>query len=144
LILKESRGQRKSFSSSPVLGLVLMVGRTENATHPSAAHSAVHASASLVLVLVAALLATLGDDPRGTLTRDSKSRWNGREVERLTNEITERDDKFRSLDRPAGDELACGAGGELDLLFGSQQDDVRERGFDGVADAPCAVAEPTA
>ena len=80
MTLKQARDLRECSSSSPLPGIILptllMACRTEAAAHPTA----IHAPASLALVLVAALLFALGYDPRGTLTRDGEPRRNSREV----------------------------------------------------------------
>jgi hypothetical protein len=115
--------------------IILMGGCTEDAAHPSSADTA-----AVLALVFPAFLPALADDPRGTLTRDRNTWRDRREVERFANEVAKRDDELRRLDRAAGDELTRGAGGELDLLLGSQQDDVRERGFDGVAEAPRTLA----
>jgi len=109
-------------------------------SHHSAAHAGTHPTAATALVFAAAFLAALGYDLSGSLTRDREARWDGREVQRLPDEVAERDDEFRGLDRVTGDRLARGAGGELNLFFGSEQNDVRERGLDDIVDSPRALA----
>ncbi len=79
---------------------------------------------TLSLVLASAVRSALGDDPRGTLTRNRELRGDGCEVERLANRVAERDDEFRGLHGAAGNELACGARGQAHLLFGAEQDEV--------------------
>jgi hypothetical protein len=80
--------------------IILMGGCTEDTAHPSSAHTATHSAAVLALVFPA-FLPALADDPRGTLTRDRNTWRDRREVERFANEVAERDDEFRRLDRAA-------------------------------------------
>jgi hypothetical protein len=60
-------------------------------------------------------------------------------VQRLPNEVAERDDKLRGLDIASGNELARGVRGETHVLFGTEQNDVRKRRLDRVANPPRTV-----
>jgi hypothetical protein len=100
----------------------------DHAAADTAGAGAAHtAAATFTIVLAVAFLPGLGDgDPRGSLTRYCEPSWDGGEVQRLPNEVAERDDKLCGLDIAAGNELARGVRGETHLLFGTEQNDVRK------------------
>ncbi len=75
----------------------------------------------------------------GALHRYGEVRRDRVEVEGLADEVAERDDEVVGVDRVSGDQLARGALGEAHLLLGAEQDDVRQRRLDGVADLPGAL-----
>jgi hypothetical protein len=84
---------------------IFMGGCTEDAAHPSSAHNATHSAAAVLALAFPAFHPALADDPRGTLTRDRNTWRNRREVERFANEVAERDDELRRLDRAARDAI---------------------------------------
>jgi hypothetical protein len=67
--------------------LVLLVTRPTEVNSQHAAPATTHTTASLALVFATTFLVALGDDPRGALTRDREARRDGRETERLADEV---------------------------------------------------------
>ncbi|MDI4655878.1 hypothetical protein [Xanthobacter autotrophicus] len=73
------------------------------------------------------------------MLRDGKIRRDRPDVERLADEIAQRHHKLIRVDGASGSQLAHGAFREANLLFGSEQDDVRKRCLHRVADTAPAV-----
>ena len=108
----------------------------------SGAHPRTHSSpatafpASLRIIRPSVTLATTGTASaraRGSLIRQHDVGGNRIEVKRVTNEISQRDDEIVGMYPTALDEFARGIRREPYLIFGTEQDDVRQRSLDGVA-----------
>ena len=69
------------------------------------------------------------------MPRDLDVGGDGREVERLTDEVAERCHEFRRVDRAARGHIGRGLSGQADVFFCAEQNNVGEGGLDGVTDA---------
>lgn len=110
------------------------------ASNPAAAaHTTTAAAAPASVVLAATASAARRRRTRGSLHRDGQVRRDWVEIERITHERTERHNQLVRVDRVARDQLANRPVREPDMLLGTEQDDVGQRGLDCVADPACAV-----
>lgn len=73
------------------------------------------------------------------LAGDDHARRNRRQVQRLADERAQRGDQRRGLDPPSGDHVLGGLRGETHLFLGAEEDHVRQRGLDRVADPSPAL-----
>ena len=85
-------------------------------------------------------VATLGPAPgrRGpcrALPRNGKSGRDRRQVQHAADEVAQRQHQLGGVDRAPFGQLGGGAGGQLHLFVGTEQQDVRQRRLDRIADA---------
>lgn len=61
------------------------------------------------------------------------------QVERAADKAAQADDQFGRMDRTARRQVAGRLPGQAAVFFGTEQQDIRQGGFDRVADAACAL-----
>ena len=81
-----------------------------------------------------------GSRPRRPLLRNTHAGRDRGQVECFADEIAQRYHQLGGLHRPALRQLGGGSGGQAHLVVGAEQDDVGQRCFHRIANAPCTVA----
>lgn len=113
-------------------------------TPHASAHSATATSSTrttaLGIALVAALAAaTGGTRPGRPLRRYLQVGRNRRQIQRFAHEVAQRDHQFVGMYRPPLCQFIGGTRGQPHLFVGAQQQDVRERGLDRIADTARSI-----
>lgn len=108
-----------------IVMLIPKAADTETTPH-AASHS--HAAAAFSATVLASLALIAGAGTGWTcrsLHRYHQIAGDGRQIERIADEIAERSDQLLSVNRSASHQLAGGPNSQSDLFLRSQQDDVR-------------------
>src|SRR6201999_850053 len=92
---------------------------------------------------VALAAAARAGGPDGALLWNLNIGRYGLEIQNLTDEVSQRGDELVGVDRSACDEIVGGVGGKTHLVFGTQEDDVREGRLDCISDAPRSIETVT-
>ena len=107
--------------------------------HSAAPTSATTRTAALGIAIVAPLAATTGRGAGRPLRRNPQVGRNRRQIQRFAHEVAQRDHQFVDMHRPPLCQFVGGTRRQSHLFVGAQQQDVRERGLDRIADAARSI-----